>query len=57
LPTSENVTTSPRANPEVDLTGQADPNKNKENLDEFTATTNKEQSKNLAESNVLSSLC
>ncbi|WP_430408827.1 AHH domain-containing protein [Kordia sp.] len=50
LPTSESVTTSPGTKPKVDLTGQADPNKNKQNLDESTQTTNKEQAKNLAES-------
>lgn len=50
LPTSESVTTSPGEKPKVDLTGQADPNKNKQNLDESTATTTKEQEKNLAES-------
>jgi len=50
LPTSESVNTSPGEKPTVDLTGQADPNKNKDNLDESTATTNKEQEKNLAES-------
>lgn len=50
LPTSESVNTSPGEKPAVDLTGQGDPNKNKENLDESTETTNKEQTKNLAES-------
>ncbi len=50
LPTSESVDTSPGEKPTVDLTGQADPNKNKENLDESTATANKETEKNLAES-------
>ncbi len=50
LPTSESVNTSPGEKPTVDLTGQANPNKNKDNLDESTATTNKEQAKNLAES-------
>jgi hypothetical protein len=50
LPTSESVATSPGEKPKVDLTGQGDPNKNKENLDESTATTTKEQEKNLAES-------
>ncbi|WP_298511798.1 hypothetical protein [uncultured Kordia sp.] len=50
LPTSESVSTNPGEKPTVDLTGQADPNKNKDNLDESAATTNKEQEKNLAES-------
>ena len=50
LPTSESVNTNPGEKPSVDLTGQGDPNKNKENLDESTETTNKEQAKNLAES-------
>ncbi|MFK7748315.1 MAG: hypothetical protein AB8B65_07995 [Kordia sp.] len=50
LPTSESVNTSPGEKPAVDLKGQADPNKNKENFDESEATTNKEQNKNLAES-------
>ncbi|MEM6721431.1 MAG: hypothetical protein AAF611_19045 [Bacteroidota bacterium] len=50
LPTSESVNTDPGEKPQVDLTGQADPTKNTDNLDESTATTNKEQEKNLAES-------
>lgn len=50
LPTSESVATSPGEKPKVDLTGQADPNKNKQNLDESTATATKEQEKNLTES-------
>ncbi|WP_298420552.1 hypothetical protein [uncultured Kordia sp.] len=50
LPTSESVTTNPGKKPKVDLTGQANPGKNKQNLDESTATTTKEQQKNLAES-------
>ncbi|WP_046755832.1 hypothetical protein [Kordia jejudonensis] len=50
LPTSESVSTNPGTKPKVDLTGQADPNKNKKNLDESTATTTKEQQKNIAES-------
>ncbi|PTX63136.1 hypothetical protein C8N46_102539 [Kordia periserrulae] len=50
LPTSESVNTNPGEKPKVDLTGQADPEKNKQNLDESTETTNKEQAKNLAES-------
>lgn len=50
LPTSESIATSPGEKPKVDLTGQADPNKNKQNLDDSAATTTKEQQKNLAES-------
>lgn len=50
LPTSESVNTNPGEKPKVDLTGQADPEKNKQNLDESTETTNKEQAKNFAES-------
>lgn len=52
LPTSENVDTDPGVEPQIDLSGQADPTKNQKNVEESDQTVSDDQTKNLAESKI-----
>ncbi len=52
LPTSENVDTAPGKEPQIDLTGQADSNKNQQNVEESDKTVSSDQAKNIAESKI-----
>lgn len=50
LPTSDNVETDPGVAPEVDMTGQANPAQNQQNLETSDASVAEEQAANKAES-------